>query len=81
MASEFLQRFYNLAFSVGQQLVFSFSDKLFNLVVKDIEAMDASILREGKMSDASGKKIKVGLLLTNSQVVFEKSENSAVVLI
>ncbi|MEQ2174102.1 hypothetical protein GOODEAATRI_004348 [Goodea atripinnis] len=81
MASEFLQHFYNLAFSVGQQLVFSFSDKLFNLVVKDIEAMDASILREGKMSDASGKKIKVGLLLTNSQVVFEKSENSAVVLI
>ncbi|XP_035998058.1 vesicle-fusing ATPase isoform X2 [Fundulus heteroclitus] len=81
MASEFLQRFYNQAFSVGQQLVFSFAEKLFNLVVKDIEAMDASILREGKMSDVAGKKAKVGLLLTNSQVIFEKSENSAVVLI
>ncbi|XP_015243660.1 PREDICTED: vesicle-fusing ATPase-like [Cyprinodon variegatus] len=81
MASEFLQRFYNQAFSIGQQLVFSFSEKLFNLVVKDMDAMDASVLKEGKMSDFSGKKIKVGLLLTNSQVIFEKSETSAVVLI
>lgn len=35
------------------QLVFSFCDKLFGLVVKDIEAMDASIL---KGEPASGKK-------------------------
>uniref|UniRef100_A0A3B5RDL5 Vesicle-fusing ATPase n=1 Tax=Xiphophorus maculatus TaxID=8083 RepID=A0A3B5RDL5_XIPMA len=76
MASEFLQRFYNQAFSINQQLVFSYSEKLFNLVVKDIEAMDTSILRGEKTSD-----MKVGLLLTNSQVIFEKSESSAVVLI
>ncbi|KAM9715486.1 vesicle-fusing ATPase-like [Menidia menidia] len=81
MASEFLQLFNNQAFTVGQQLVFSFSDKLFNLVIKDIDAMDASILRGKNVSDAPGKKINVGLLLPNSQVIFEKSENSAVVLI
>lgn len=41
------------------QLVFSFCDKLFGLMVKDIEAMDASIL---KGEQASGKKQKVILL-------------------
>ncbi|KAM6896950.1 vesicle-fusing ATPase-like [Xenentodon cancila] len=79
MASKFLQDFNNQAFTVGQQLVFSFSDKLFNLVIKDIEAMDARILKGGNFSEAS--KMKVGLLLPNSQVIFEKSEISAVVLI
>ncbi|KAM4524525.1 vesicle-fusing ATPase-like [Odontesthes bonariensis] len=81
MASEFLQQFNNQAFTVGQQLVFSFSDKLFNLLIKDMEAMDASILKGGHVSDASRKKIKVGLLLANSQVIFEKSPNSPVLLI
>ena len=38
------------------QLVFSFCDKLFGLVIKDIEAMDASILK-GEVP--SGKKQKV----------------------
>lgn len=45
----------SLLFSIFQ-LVFSFCDKLFGLVVKDIEAMDASIL---KGEPASGKKQKV----------------------
>lgn len=40
------------------QLVFSFCDKLFNLLIKDIEAMDPSIL---KGENASGKKQKVSL--------------------
>ncbi|RVE59905.1 hypothetical protein OJAV_G00193500 [Oryzias javanicus] len=79
MASELVQRFDNQAFTVGQQLVFSFADKLFNLVVKEIEAMDAGILKGERHAGTSKKKI--GLLLANSQVIFEKSENSAVVLI
>ena len=45
-----------LLFSSLSQLVFSFCDKLFGLMVKDIEAMDASIL---KGEPASGKKQKV----------------------
>uniref|UniRef100_A0A1A8EZI1 Vesicle-fusing ATPase n=1 Tax=Nothobranchius korthausae TaxID=1143690 RepID=A0A1A8EZI1_9TELE len=78
MAREFLQLFNNQAFTVGQQLVFSFSEKLFNIVVKDIETMDASILKGKLVCDDSRKK--VGLLLPNSQVIFEKSDNSAVLL-
>uniref|UniRef100_A0A3P8WAB1 Vesicle-fusing ATPase n=1 Tax=Cynoglossus semilaevis TaxID=244447 RepID=A0A3P8WAB1_CYNSE len=79
MASEFVQHFNNQAFSVNQQLAFSFSDKLFSLLVKDMEAMDPSILK----GDGGGKKqkISIGLLLGNSQVVFEKSETSSVSLI
>ena len=38
------------------QLVFSFCDKLFGLLIKDIDAMDPSIL---KGEPASGKKNKV----------------------
>ncbi|XP_053308898.1 vesicle-fusing ATPase [Spea bombifrons] len=75
MAAEFIQQFNNQAFSVGQQLVFSFCDKLFGLVVKDIEAMDPSILR-GEQSTAKRQKIEVGLVVGNSQVVFEKADTS-----
>uniref|UniRef100_A0A3Q3F8T5 Vesicle-fusing ATPase n=1 Tax=Labrus bergylta TaxID=56723 RepID=A0A3Q3F8T5_9LABR len=80
MASEFLQHFNNQAFGVGQQLGFSFNDKLFSLVIKDIEGMDPSVL---KATNNSGKKQKldVGLLLPNSQVIFEKSETSSITLI
>lgn len=46
---------FDQLFSVFQ-LVFSFCDKLFGLMVKDIEAMDASIL---KGEPATGKKQKV----------------------
>lgn len=79
MASEFIQHFNNQAFSVGQQLVFSFCDKLFSLIVKDIEAMDPSILK-GKKSSGNGQKIEIGLLIGNSQVIFEKAESSSVTL-
>ncbi|KAM6898112.1 vesicle-fusing ATPase-like isoform 1-T1 [Lycodopsis pacificus] len=80
MAKEFVQHFNNQAFSVGQQFVFSFCDKLFGLLIKDIEAMDPSIL---KGEPASGKKpkIQIGLLLGNSQVIFEKAETSSLTLI
>ncbi|KAJ8264648.1 hypothetical protein GJAV_G00152010 [Gymnothorax javanicus] len=80
MAKEFIQHFNNQSFSVGQQLVFSFCDKLFGLLVKDIEAMDPSIL---KGESASGKKhkIDIGLLLGNSQVIFEKAESSSLTLV
>ncbi|XP_069033384.1 vesicle-fusing ATPase isoform X2 [Embiotoca jacksoni] len=82
MAAEFIQQFNNQAFSVTQQLVFSFCDKLFGLMVKDIEAMDASIL---KGEPGSGKqkpqKIDIGLMVGNSQVIFEKAESSSLTLV
>uniref|UniRef100_A0A8C5C0J2 Vesicle-fusing ATPase n=1 Tax=Gadus morhua TaxID=8049 RepID=A0A8C5C0J2_GADMO len=80
MAAEFLQSFSNQAFSAGQQLAFSFSDKLFALVVKNMEAMDPSILK-GEGNSGKKQKIDIGLLNGNSQVIFEKAETSSVTLI
>ncbi|XP_053197868.1 vesicle-fusing ATPase-like [Scomber japonicus] len=80
MASEFIQHFNNQAFSVDQQLVFSFCDKLFGLTMKDMEAMDPSIL-SGQNASGKKPKINIGLLLPNSQVIFEKSETSSMTLI
>ncbi|KAM4689981.1 vesicle-fusing ATPase isoform 2-T2 [Rhinophrynus dorsalis] len=76
MAGEFIQQFNNQAFSVGQQLVLSFNEKLFALLVKDIEAMDPSILRK-EQPTGKRQKIESGLVLGNSQVVFEKADNSS----
>uniref|UniRef100_A0A8C5VIG9 Vesicle-fusing ATPase n=1 Tax=Microcebus murinus TaxID=30608 RepID=A0A8C5VIG9_MICMU len=80
MAAEFIQQFNNQTFSVGQQLVFSFNEKLFGLLVKDIEAMDPSILK-GEPATGKRQKIEVGLVVGNSQVAFEKAENSSLNLI
>uniref|UniRef100_A0A8C4H786 Vesicle-fusing ATPase n=1 Tax=Dicentrarchus labrax TaxID=13489 RepID=A0A8C4H786_DICLA len=80
MAAEFIQQFNNQAFSVTQQLVFSFCDKLFGLMVKDIEAMDASILR-GEPASGKKQKIDIGLMVGNSQVIFEKAESSSLTLV
>uniref|UniRef100_A0A7N8WXM2 Vesicle-fusing ATPase n=1 Tax=Mastacembelus armatus TaxID=205130 RepID=A0A7N8WXM2_9TELE len=80
MAGEFIQHFNNQAFAVGQQLAFSFCDKLFGLLIKDIEAMDPSILKGGQATSKK-QKIEIGLLLANSQVIFEKSESSTMTLV
>uniref|UniRef100_A0A8C9WB71 Vesicle-fusing ATPase n=1 Tax=Scleropages formosus TaxID=113540 RepID=A0A8C9WB71_SCLFO len=80
MAGEFIQYFSSQAFSVGQQLVFSFCNKLFGLQVKDMEALDPSILK-GEQRLGKKHKIEIGLLLGNSQVVFEKAENSSLNLV
>ncbi|GAA6111558.1 N-ethylmaleimide-sensitive factor b [Tachysurus ichikawai] len=79
MAIEFIQSFNSQAFCLGQQFVLSFCDKLFLLVVKDMEAMDPSILK-GE-SSSKKNKIEVGLLHGNSQVIFEKAESSSIILI
>ncbi|XP_053708359.1 vesicle-fusing ATPase isoform X4 [Synchiropus splendidus] len=81
MAAEFIQQFNSQAFSITQQLVFSFCDKLFGLVVKDIEAMDASILKGEPASGKKQQKIDIGLMIGNSQVIFEKAESSSLTLV
>ncbi|KAM7386052.1 hypothetical protein PAMA_008936 [Pampus argenteus] len=81
MAAEFIQQFNNQAFSVTQQLVFSFCDKLFGLMVKDIEAMDSSILKGEPASGKKQQKIDIGLMIGNSQVIFEKAESSSLTLV
>ncbi|KAM9745488.1 vesicle-fusing ATPase isoform 1-T1 [Menidia menidia] len=81
MAAEFIQQFNSQAFSVTQQLVFSFCDKLFGLMVKDIEAMDSSILKGEPASGKKQQKIDIGLMVGNSQVIFEKAESSSLTLV
>ncbi|TTA26194.1 Vesicle-fusing ATPase [Bagarius yarrelli] len=76
MAIELIQSFNSQAFSLGQQFGFSFCDKLFLLLIKDMEAMDPSILK-GE-SSSKKNKIEVGLLHGNSQVIFEKAESSSI---
>ncbi|NXD45592.1 NSF ATPase, partial [Copsychus sechellarum] len=78
--SESFLGFFNENCFAFPQLVFSFNDKLFGLLVKDMEAMDPSILK-GESGTSKKQKIEVGLVFGNSQVAFEKAENSSLNLI
>ncbi|KAJ9581859.1 hypothetical protein L9F63_003790, partial [Diploptera punctata] len=80
MAKEFLLQFSGQAFTVGQQLAFSFLDKkLLGLVVKSLEAADLSAIKAGQ--DAKPKKTKMGRCLGDTIVQFEKAENSSLNLV
>ncbi|XP_019749291.1 vesicle-fusing ATPase-like isoform X2 [Hippocampus comes] len=80
MANDFIQQFNHQAFTIGQQMVFKFGDKSFDVLVKDMEGMDPSILK-GDQSSVKKAKINIGLLLSNSQLIFEKAESSSMTLI
>ncbi|XP_018331362.1 vesicle-fusing ATPase 1 [Agrilus planipennis] len=76
MAQEFQNKFTGQAFTVGQLLAFAFSDKkLLALTVKDLEAVDINAIKQGKQ--AKPRKTKIGYLLANSVVQFEKAPNSS----
>ncbi|CAH1990020.1 unnamed protein product [Acanthoscelides obtectus] len=80
MAKEFLYSFPNQMFTVGQQLAFAFKDKkLLLLVIKDIEVVDISAIKSG--GDAKPRKAKIGQLIPNTLVQFEKAENSSLNLV
>ncbi|CAH1788773.1 unnamed protein product, partial [Owenia fusiformis] len=75
MAAEFLMQFPQQAFTVRQQLVFSFQDKkMLGLVVKELEEIEFS------QSGVAGKprKTNMGITMGNTTVIFEKAENSSV---
>nr|KAG5713627.1 hypothetical protein BaRGS_024675 [Batillaria attramentaria] len=62
------------ALTVEQPLVFSYDSKLYSLRVKEIEVLDFS---NAKSQMAGKPKIaQMGLLTPNSNVIFEKTENS-----
>jgi len=50
--------------SSSWQFAFSFCDRLFGLVIKDIEAMDPSILR-GEQSSSKKQKVPFYCLLSS----------------
>lgn len=80
MAKDFLMQFSGLALTVGQPLVYSFSDKkLLGLAIKTLDAIDPA----AAISDtqAQPKKTRFGRLLGNTAVCFEKAENSSVNLV
>lgn len=86
-------------------MVFKFGDKAFDVLVKDMEGMDPSILKGDQSSVKKAKvfffflmplqwrhvinshpnvsfpQINIGLLLSNSQMIFEKAESSSMTLI
>ncbi|XP_035215516.1 vesicle-fusing ATPase 1-like [Stegodyphus dumicola] len=81
MATEFLACFCKQAFTVGQMLAFSFQDmKLLKLIIKEMEA--ANIEQVTGNNKPSGKRTtRVGLLLPDAIIIFEKVEGSAVNLV
>lgn len=80
MAKEFLMQFSGQAFTVGQQLVFSFQDKkLLGLVVKSLEAADLSAIKAGQ--EPKPKKTKMGRCLGDTMIQFEKAESSSLNLV
>uniref|UniRef100_A0A1B6C6V7 Vesicle-fusing ATPase n=1 Tax=Clastoptera arizonana TaxID=38151 RepID=A0A1B6C6V7_9HEMI len=80
MAKEFLLQFSGQAFTVSQQLAFSFLEKkLLGLVVKSLEAVDISAIKSGQ--DAQPRKTKMGRCLGDTIVQFEKADNSSLNLV
>nr|XP_023011669.1 vesicle-fusing ATPase 1-like [Leptinotarsa decemlineata] len=76
MAKEFLYCFPNQMFTVGQQLAFAFKDKkVLLLLIKDIEVVNISSMKAG--GEMKPRKAKLGQLIPDTVVQFEKAENSS----
>lgn len=79
MAKDFLMQFAGMALTVGQPMVFSFSDKkLLGLNVKSLEAIDPAMAMAEK---AEPKKTRFGRMSANVVVTFEKAEQSSINLV
>ncbi|CAH1395679.1 unnamed protein product [Nezara viridula] len=80
MAQDFLMKFSRFPFSVGQPLAFNFKDQeIFSLVVTSLEAADIKAIEAGQ--DAKPVKIKIGLCLGDTIVIFNKKEGSLLNLV
>jgi len=78
MAADFSSQFGNMALTEGQILVFSFGDKKLLLVtVKALEASDLRAIQAGKESKY---KVRSGVLLPNTAIIFNKCEGATVKL-
>ncbi|KAG6463480.1 hypothetical protein O3G_MSEX013898 [Manduca sexta] len=80
MARDFLIQFSNQVFTVGQQLAFSFQEKkVLSLIVKNLEAVDVQALAAGV--NAVPRRVRMGRLLPDASVQFDKAENSSLNLV
>ncbi|CAN8000784.1 unnamed protein product [Ixodes pacificus] len=80
MASDFVQQFPKQAFTVGQMLAYGFLDKkLLKLVVKEMEVASLDYLKgDATKPQGKPKTTRIGLLLPDAGVVFEKAEGAAI---
>eukprot|EP00088_Acartia_fossae_P024631 TRINITY_DN25545_c0_g1_i2.p1 TRINITY_DN25545_c0_g1~~TRINITY_DN25545_c0_g1_i2.p1 ORF type:complete len:745 (-),score=173.11 TRINITY_DN25545_c0_g1_i2:453-2687(-) len=75
MASEFQNQIGHVAMTLGQSLVFGFSDKkLLQVIVKEIQCTDLQSIKSGK--PAKPFHAERGIFLPNTTVIFEKMEGS-----
>lgn len=80
MAKEFIMQFASQPFTAGQQLAFNFDDKrLLGIVVRSLEAVDVNAIKSGQA--AKPYTVKMGLCIGNTNVQFEKAENSSLNLV
>lgn len=73
MARDFLEQFSGQAFVTGQKLFFLFDNKMFHLVVRNVEFADPSAIGNGQ--NAVPKNIKTGLCLDDTVIQFATAEN------
>lgn len=78
MSKNFIMQFAGMPLTVGQPLAYQFEEKkLLALVVKSLEAVDPAAVMSDK-DKVELKKTVFGKLLGNTNVQFEKAENSSV---
>lgn len=82
MAVDFVMQFPKQAFTVGQVLAFKFQEmKILKLVVKEMEVASLEQIKGEVKSQTKPRTARVGLVLPDASVVFEKAENAFVNLI
>ncbi|KAK3930674.1 Vesicle-fusing ATPase 1 [Frankliniella fusca] len=81
MAKDFLSQFTGQAFTVNQQLAFNFAGgkKILSVVVKSLEAADLNAIKAGQ--NAKPCPTRLGRLLADTAIQFEKAEGSSVNLV
>ncbi|XP_065834902.1 vesicle-fusing ATPase-like [Oscarella lobularis] len=81
MAPDFTFQFRDLAVSLGQPLGYSFGEKkILSLIVKSMEVANIEILKGGSSnpskSQKASKDAKSGVIMSNTQVIFERAEGA-----
>ncbi|XP_062519306.1 vesicle-fusing ATPase-like [Corticium candelabrum] len=79
MATDFTTQFNGLGITVNQNLYYKFGEtKLLSAKVKSLEVADVAVLKgvSGKSSQAAQQ----GVIMPNSRILFERADNSPLVL-
>lgn len=78
VAKNFSDTFLNNVFSVGMPMAFEFNQTVLTATVKEIKVFDLSKNIDGGASSRIGL---IGLLIGNSNIKFQASENSSIMLV